>query len=167
MATELSKEKVLVIILIFIVIASGLDLFTDLSHGAPVQHIIKEAVVVLFSVLAIFWLLGGLRQQALEIEQLKQELHSARHPEKQPDEYVLSARRHLSEVIAQQFTQWELTESEKNVGWLLLKGLSLKEIALLRSTLEKTVRQQASAIYKKAGLPGRHAFSAWFIEELL
>jgi len=33
--------------------------------------------------------------------------------------------------------------------------------------LEKTVRQQASAIYSKAGLSGRHAFSAWFIEELL
>ena len=62
---------------------------------------------------------------------------------------------------------WQLTTSEKDVGWLLLKGLSLKEIAAIRQTMEKTVRQQASSIYKKAGLSGRHAFSAWFIEDAL
>jgi len=50
---------------------------------------------------------------------------------------------------------------------LLLKGLSIKEIAALRETHEKTVRQQASAIYRKAGVAGRHAFAAWFIEDLL
>lgn len=38
---------------------------------------------------------------------------------------------------------------------------------MLRNILEKTVRQQASAIYKKAGINGRHAFSAWFIEDAL
>ena len=61
----------------------------------------------------------------------------------------------------------QVTTSEKDVGWLLSKGLSLKEIAAIRETLEKTVRQQASSIYKKAGLSGRHAFSAWFIEDAL
>ena len=50
---------------------------------------------------------------------------------------------------------------------LLLKGLSLKEIAAVRNTHEKTTRQQASAIYRKAGVTGRHAFSAWFIEDYL
>ena len=53
------------------------------------------------------------------------------------------------------------------LGRLLLKGLSLKEIAAIRETLEKTVRQQVSSIYKKAELSGRHAFSAWFIEDAL
>jgi DNA-binding CsgD family transcriptional regulator len=37
-----------------------------------------------------------------------------------------------------------------------LKGLSRKEVAELRSVGETTVRQQARAIYKKAGLEGRH-----------
>lgn len=50
---------------------------------------------------------------------------------------------------------------------LLLKGLSFKEIASVRDTMEKTVRQQASTIYRKANVSGRHAFSAWFIEDLL
>jgi DNA-binding NarL/FixJ family response regulator len=50
---------------------------------------------------------------------------------------------------------------------LLLKGLSFKEIAAVRNTLEKTVRQQASGIYKKAGVSSRHAFAVWFIEDFL
>ncbi len=53
------------------------------------------------------------------------------------------------------------------LGWLLLKGLSLREISIIRETQEKTVRQQASSIYKKSGVNGRHAFSAWFIEDIL
>jgi len=31
----------------------------------------------------------------------------------------------------------------------------------------KTVRQQAPASYKKSDVSGRHAFSAWFIEDIL
>ncbi|MFK3865693.1 helix-turn-helix transcriptional regulator [Pseudoalteromonas rhizosphaerae] len=50
---------------------------------------------------------------------------------------------------------------------LLLKGLSFKEISALRSTKEKTVRQQASDIYSKADLEGRHEFAAWFLEDFM
>ncbi len=50
---------------------------------------------------------------------------------------------------------------------LLLKGLSFKEIAAIRSTREKTVRQQASQLYAKAGVNRRYAFSAWFFEDFL
>jgi len=161
------KESVLIIILTLVVVTSGFDLMTDVSHGATYGHITKEAATVLFSVLAILWLLHGLREQTREINQLKLDLEHVNQSRKQPDEYVLAARKQVGEVIAKQFTAWELTSSEKEVGMLLLKGLSLKEIAALRNTLEKTVRQQASAIYKKAGVTGRHSFSAWFIEDFL
>jgi DNA-binding CsgD family transcriptional regulator len=50
---------------------------------------------------------------------------------------------------------------------LMLKGLSLQEIAALRSTREKTVRQHASNVYHKAGIEGRHALAAWFLEDLI
>jgi DNA-binding NarL/FixJ family response regulator len=66
-----------------------------------------------------------------------------------------------------QFTDWHLTPSEKEVALLLLKGLSFREIALLRNTAEKTVRQQASEIYQKSDVTGRHGLSAWFFEDFL
>jgi DNA-binding CsgD family transcriptional regulator len=109
----------------------------------------------------------GLHQQRLEIRSLKQELETANSPQTPPEKYVLEARKTLGSVVTQQFSEWQLTGSEIEIGWLLLKGLSLKEIAIVRNTQEKTVRQQASSLYKKAGVSGRHAFSAWFIEDIL
>jgi len=139
----------------------------DLSHGADTEHIVKETIVVSISTIALAWLLWGLRQQRVEIRSLQNELETANNTQSQPKKYVLEARQKLGNVVSRQFSEWILTDSEKEVGWLLLKGLSLKEIAIVRSTQEKTVRQQASSIYKKAGVSGRHAFSAWFIEDIL
>ena len=80
-----------------------------------------------------------------------------------------SARRTAAEnpAIERQFAAWGCTRAEQEVGLLLLKGFSHKEIARFRGGSEATVRQQAAAIYQKAGLPGRAALSAYFLEELL
>ncbi|MBO0614129.1 helix-turn-helix transcriptional regulator [Thiothrix fructosivorans] len=75
--------------------------------------------------------------------------------------------RQYSEVIQEQLTTWEFTPSEKEIALLLLKGLSFEEIAGIRDAKEKTVRQQATAIYRKSGLNGRHEFAAWFFEDFL
>lgn len=162
-----NKEVMLILVLALVLVASGVDLAADLAHGADRDHIIKEAAVVVISGLAIAWLLLGLRRQRLEISDLRAELAAARELPAGAGQAVVEARQRLGGVIAGQFREWQLTESEQEVGWLLLKGLSLKEIALLRETREKTVRQQASSIYRKAGLAGRHAFAAWFIEDML
>ncbi len=73
----------------------------------------------------------------------------------------------LSEVIEKQFNKWKLTGAEKDVGFMLLKGFSLKEIADLRNTSEKTVQLQSQSIYKKSKLGNRSEFAAFFLEDLL
>ena len=73
----------------------------------------------------------------------------------------------LGEAIDAQFSRWNLTEAEREVALLLLKGLSLKEIAAIRVTTERTVRAQARSLYGKAGVTGRAALSAFFLEDLL
>ena len=166
MISRFNKEAVIIISLSFTIIANGFDLLTDLSHGAADDHILIEASIIAVSTLLIFWILYERLQQSREIKQLKAQLTQADKTQAEASEYIVKARKQLSEVIAHQFDDWKLTPSEKEVGWLLLKGLSAKEIAEVRDTLEKTVRQQASSLYKKAGLNGRHAFSAWFIEDL-
>jgi DNA-binding CsgD family transcriptional regulator len=72
----------------------------------------------------------------------------------------------IKDAMDQQFQAWGMTVAEREVGLLILKGLSHKEIAALRATTDATVRQQAQAIYRKAGLPGKTAFSAYFLEDL-
>jgi DNA-binding CsgD family transcriptional regulator len=161
------KEYYLILIFFLLLLASGIDLMIDFSAGTDFTHVAQEGVVFALSFIALGWLIFDIRRQTIEISTLRDELAAARKPEHKPEKYVLDAKINLSQVISHQFDDWQLTTSEKDVGWLLLKGLSLKEIAAIRQTLEKTVRQQASSIYKKAGLSGRHSFSAWFIEDAL
>ncbi len=73
----------------------------------------------------------------------------------------------LGAAIDREFTKWSLTDAERSVALLLLKGMSHKEIANQRGTNEGTVRQQALAIYRKTGLSGRSSLAAFFLEGLV
>lgn len=75
-------------------------------------------------------------------------------------------RKGLRGTIDAQFTRWGLSSAESEVAILLLKGLSLKEVAEARQTSERTARQQALAVYRKAGLSGRAELAAFFLEDL-
>jgi DNA-binding CsgD family transcriptional regulator len=75
--------------------------------------------------------------------------------------------RQYGAVIQEQLQVWQLTPSEKEIALLILKGLSFEDIANIRQSKEKTVRQQASMIYRKSGLNGRCEFTAWFFEDFL
>ena len=73
----------------------------------------------------------------------------------------------LGAAIDRQFDRWALTPAEREVALLQLKGLRHKAIAELRQTSERTVRQQALAVYRKSGLNGRNDLAAFFLEDLL
>lgn len=73
----------------------------------------------------------------------------------------------LLAVIHDQFARWGLSSSEGEVALLLIKGLSMKEIATLRDVKEKTVRHQATSVYAKSDSAGRHELAAYFIEDLM
>ena len=98
---------------------------------------------------------------------LKEELAAGQAQIERASEQMQAARSQYSETISNQFVDWELTRSEQEVALLLLKGLSFLEIALLQTTKQKTVRQQAPEMYKKSGITGRHVLSAWFFEDFL
>lgn len=59
--------------------------------------------------------------------------------------------------------RWELSNAEAEVGLLLLKGFSHQEVANIRNSSERTVREQARALYRKAGI----LFIGFFLEDLL
>ncbi len=161
------KEYYLILIFFLLLLVSGIDVMNDLAEGTDFNHVALEVIVFALSFITLGWLIFDVRRQTREINTLRKELTSRQKPKHPPEKYVLEAKINLTQVISHQFDDWQLTTSEKDVGWLLLKGLSLKEIAAIRETLEKTVRQQASSIYKKSSLSGRHSFSAWFIEDAL
>ena len=98
---------------------------------------------------------------------LRQELELVRVRNEDWNREMTGRLRELGAAIQAQFRAWGLTPAEQDVGLLMLKGFSHKEIARLRATSEATIRQQAASIYDKAGLGGRAALSAFFLEDLL
>jgi DNA-binding CsgD family transcriptional regulator len=162
-----TKDSVILLVLSVVSATNLYDLYIDVSHGASRWHLLEEVILILVSIGVIVWLLLSLVRQRRVLARLREEIRSRPESTFPDDPKLREARHELGRVIQSQFARWSLTDSERAVALLLLKGLSFKEIAAVRNTLEKTVRQQASGIYKKAGVSGRHAFSAWFIEDFL
>lgn len=136
---------------------SLLDLLLELIEIVPFV-LTAVGVVLLFQTTS---------RQRDDQSKLIRELEVARA---QGQRWRAEARSHLiglGEAMEVQFSRWNLTEAEREVALLLLKGLSHKEIAAVRSSSERTVREQARALYAKAGLTGRAALSAFFLEDLI
>lgn len=77
------------------------------------------------------------------------------------------AHGHLAEVIEGFFEDWNLTNAERDVALMILKGLDNDAIARVRNTASGTVRAQATNIYAKSATDGRAQFISLFVEELL
>lgn len=161
------KDRIIAIALTIIMILNFIDVITDIELGVPVWHIIEESIIVLLSGLGAGYLIFEIHKRSQKLLLLSETLSKSNQDLDNITEKMLQARKQYSEVIHQQFDEWRLTEGEQQVGMLILKGFSFKEMAAVRSTKEKTIRQQASSIYNKANLEGRHEFSGWFLEDFL
>lgn len=71
------------------------------------------------------------------------------------------------QVVDSKFDDWALSESEREVAFLLIKGLSIQEIANVRDSKPGTIKSQGNAIYRKAEVKGRYELVAYFVEDLL
>lgn len=154
-------------VLAFIAIFLSMDIITDSREGVDLWHILTEGIIGVIALAGVFYLLRGtvtLRHRLeKEIEDFSIFKKEAEVWRAESNKYVEG----LALAIDQQLTKWKLTVAEKEVAFLLLKGLSLKEIADVRQTTEKTARVQSMAVYAKAGISGRSELSAFFLEDLL
>ncbi len=162
------KERgFLAFILAIILMMMAIDLITDSGEGVPWWHLAVEGLVVIVAGVGIGFLLQGSFVLRRKLEAERTQVAGLRAD---ADKWRAEAKRHiegLGRAIDLQLNQWSLTAAEKEVALLLLKGLSLKEIAEVRHTSEKTVRAHSVAIYSKAGLGGRSELAAFFLEDLL
>lgn len=71
------------------------------------------------------------------------------------------------DLLEERFEQWGLTPAERDVALFSIKGFSVAEIAGFRSTSEGTVKAQAAAIYRKAGVSSRPQLLSLFIDDLM
>jgi DNA-binding CsgD family transcriptional regulator len=152
----------LVIIALFALIAALIvwDLAIDYGEGADWRHVAVELLILIFATtgVALLW---------RRFDRARTDLADAREQSEQWRKQNREIIQGLGSAIEVQFNLWGLTQAESDVGLMLLKGLSHKEIAALRETSERTIREQARAVYRKSGLSGRSSLSAFFLEDLL
>lgn len=144
-----------------------LDILSDVRAGIGPWHLLLEGTLLVSSLAGVAALGQSLVRARRDVRELSIELATWR-----AEAAVWRGEAHgllegLGAAIDRQFGRWSLSAAEREVGLLLVKGYSLKEIADLRSTSERTVRQQAQAIYRKASVGGRAELSAFFLEDLL
>jgi len=70
-------------------------------------------------------------------------------------------------AIEQHFAQWGLSEAERDVALLSIKGVPVSEIARLRGSRDGTVKAQSTAVYRKAGVSSRAELISVLIEDLI
>jgi DNA-binding CsgD family transcriptional regulator len=130
------------------------DILVDLLTGIDsTAHIVVEMLVFI----AISLVLG---YEITRVRQLNQVIVQERSK-------TARLAGEMLEVMRGQFAIWQLSASEADVALLLIKGLSMKEIAAVRNVKEKTVRTQAASVYAKSAHAGRHELAAHFIEDLM
>lgn len=164
----LTFEKFVSIAISIVGILLICDIWADWDEGATIGHISIEITAFLFcSVIALKALSSIWNYEREKSSVLQTKLNSTEIERNKWREEAKTYLHGLSTAIDKQFLDWGFTESEKEIGLLILKGLSHKEIATIRNTSEKTVRQQAATLYGKAGLAGKSELFAFFLEDLL
>ncbi len=155
------RLPVLIVLLVVQALCAGVFLFDLLSsllglRNAPISWQVREIMEIAAAVgLVIGFALGAVI------------LFRAHRRNKHIESQLRAASGAFTELMEEKFTDWGLTAAERDVALFAIKGMSLSEIAALRSTSEGTVKAQSNAIYRKAGVSGRTQLLSLFIEDLM
>jgi DNA-binding CsgD family transcriptional regulator len=168
MALKLShKTLVRYSLVLFLLVFSGLatiDVVVDLNQGVPTTHIYHEVFLILFSLVLLGYQFYFILNQGERLEKKRQTISALSTENEKLRQSLEKLKNEMSDLVERQLKEWSLTEGESDVARLILKGSSMKDIALIRQTSEPTVRQQASDIYKKAHVKNRQELLAVFLE---
>jgi DNA-binding CsgD family transcriptional regulator len=153
---------------------AGVDVAYDLRQGTTLVHVLAEVGGVVVGLVGAGFLARRLLARLRRARAAEAELRTLAGRLEATEAEAARWRGETAELLSglgraidQQLERWALSPAEKEVALLLLKGLSHKELAEVRSITEATARQQARAVYRKAGLSGRNDLAAFFLEDLL
>ena len=158
------KIKVLSIALALIIILKCIDLYVDYSADINKWHLLQELTLIMLASGVFILLVIDMVTKAKAMAQLRRDIIAARRKHRQVSAQLETAKKDFVSAMKAEFAHWELSLSEEEVCLFILKGLSISEIAALRNTSEKTIRHQASSIYRKSKCQGRYELAAHFFE---
>lgn len=160
MAKFLKPRSQLILILIvqfFCLVFLTIDVGSDLAGLEGQENIAENHFFELFVIVTL----------VLSIVVIARELRRLMDRNQHVEEQLKIASGAFHELLNQSFDSWDLTESERDVALLAIKGLDIQEISTIRETKQGTVKAQLNAIYRKAGVNGRPQLISIFVEELM
>lgn len=140
----------------------GFDVLADIvKHSAtPAAYSRVELIHLVFEILAFF----GLGFAALT---LRTYLKLLQADARKNHETIQILQGHFEEVLRQKFVQWGLTSAERDVTLLVIKGLSIAEIAEARNCAPGTIKAHSTAIFRKIGVKSKTELMSAIIDEFL
>jgi DNA-binding CsgD family transcriptional regulator len=160
--------------LLLVMIGGAIDLALDAPESLWSAHVAFEVAIACCSLTFAVVLFRGWRQTATELGAARVSLETSHREllqqQAERDRWRRSAEQALagfSRAIDEQFDAWQLTRAERDVALLLLKGEGHKQAAAQLQRSERTVRQHAVEVYRKAGLQGRAELAAFFLQDLM
>ena len=142
------------------------DIVADRGEGTGWPHLLAEGAIAILAMAGVITIGIRLRELRSQRGELASALRSSREEAERWRRQAESHLAGLASAIDEQFERWSLTAAESEVALLILKGRSHKQIAANRGTSERTVRQQAHVVYRKAGLADRADLAAFFLGPL-
>jgi DNA-binding CsgD family transcriptional regulator len=171
---EVGGGRTSIILFALIALLMATDLTIEYRRGVPLALQTFELLIFLSALSGIafhWWQMASERRRSRELHrelaEARAEVHRWAEDARRWNREAETVLRGLGEAIDRQFDRWGLTPAEREVALLQLKGLRHRDIAGLRQTSERTVRQQALSIYRKSGLNSRNDLAAFFLEDLL
>lgn len=156
---------------ILLILFAALDIVHDISLAEGYAHIIFETIVFFLGMLLNLFFVHRITHSFQKLQDSHRSIETVLKTSEEENLSLKEEKRKfkegLSRVIESQLKEWHLSPSEVEIGFLLLKGLSNKEIAEVRQTSESTVRLQCSSIYRKSNLGSRSELAAFFMEDML
>ncbi len=164
---QIGGGRTSMVLFALIALLMATDLTIEYRRGVPMALQSFELLIFVSALGGIafhWWQMAAARRRSDRLDlELAEALADARRWSQDAHDVLQG----LGAAIDRQFERWGLTPAEREVALLQLKGLRHKAIAELRQTSERTVRQQALAVYRKSGLNGRSDLAAFFLEDLL
>lgn len=150
-----------------IIVGGTVDLYLDQPMRWLSFHVVFETLMIAGALLMATALWLGWWRAEQSVAELRRSLEARQGERDRWRESARLALQGFGEAVGRQFETWGLTQSEREVALLLLKGYSHKQVAQATGRNERTARQHASAVYRKAGLSGRAELAAYFLEDLM
>ncbi|MGD2067966.1 MAG: helix-turn-helix transcriptional regulator [Gemmatimonadota bacterium] len=158
---------VLGVAVVSIVVGGSVDLYLDRPESWLSFHVAFETLLIAGALVMATTLWLGWWRSARSVGQLRRSLEARKDERDAWRSSAEQALEGLGRAIGDQLARWDLTPAEREVALMLLKGYSHKAIAKHTDRSPQTVRQHATAVYRKASVGGRAELSAFFLEDLM